>query len=134
MNAIGRILILTGTLLLLTGCLESNSITGSDDVFEYDGAVFEISETIGYSSTLIAKGTVENAGSNNFYGPWYVEGDFYSDDTYSFKLGGEKFLVTFSLEPGEQTGWELRFSSNLYTESDYPGFAVKNLRAYKEDD
>ncbi len=129
-----KLVFLSMAALLFMKCFEPNNITGSDDVITYSNTVFEVTETASSSSYLTASGTVENTGLTSFYAPWYVEADFYADSTYDFKLGGEKYMITFSLEPDEKTGWELKFSSNLYQPSDYPNFAVKNLRAYKEHD
>ena len=129
---IAKHLIIIVLLLFGVGCYESNNITGSDDVDEYSGAEFTITEKVVSSSRLTAKGTVKNTSDETYYGKWYVEGDFYADGTYAFKLGGDNYLITYSLAPNESTGWELVFQSSLYEESDYPDFAVKNLRAYHD--
>jgi len=43
--------------------------------------------------------------------------------------------MNYQLEPGETTSWRLEFSSDMFIESDYPNFTVKNFRAfYYEDD
>jgi|FLOH01.1.fsa_nt_gi hypothetical protein len=117
---------------LLAGCIDSPSITGSNDVTEYTTAQFEVTEIIGETTRLTARGIVENTGTTTYYAVWYIEGDFYADNTYDFKLGGDRYSFTFALEPGEKTGWELEFTSSLYTESEYPDFAVKNLRAFTD--
>lgn len=121
------------TIALLINCNESKTI-GAKDVHDITDVEFVITEKIVASSTkLRANGTVKNTGDNIIYPPWYIEGEFYTDSNCSFKLGGDYYNINFSLSPGEQTGWRLEFSSNLYSESDYPDFAIKNLRAYYED-
>ena len=78
----------------------------------------------------VARGIVRNQGGETIRPPWYVEGSFYSDDTRTFKLGGDNTSFNFSLQPGESTGWELEFSSSLYEEEQFPAFTVGNLRAF----
>ena len=120
-------------ILSCMACVDTPSITGSHDVDEFTDVVFEITEMRTTSSALIVEGTIENTGNTTFPSPWYIEGEFYENDDYIFKFGGDYFMVAFPLAPGEQTAWELSFSSHLYEEGDYPDFAVKHLRAYAND-
>lgn len=122
------------SVVVLVGCFNSTTITGADDVAEYEGAAFEVTEVEVHSNWLTARGTVENTGSTAFSPPWYIEGEFYADDSYKFKFGGDQYTINFPLIHGEKTAWELEFTSSLYIESDYPDFAVKNFRAFKETD
>jgi len=127
--------ILTGmtALLLFIACIEeSTPVTGSQNVDVYTKTSFEVTERTASSNALTARGTIKNNSNETFYAPWYIEGDFYTDQTYSFKLGGDNFKMNYSLAPGESTGWELVFSSSLYNESEYSDFGVKNLRAFKD--
>ena len=86
------------------------------------------------TSSLTARGTIKNTGNSKKNPAWYVEGDFYSNSTQSFKLGGDNTYFNYSLGAGETTGWELMFSSTNYDESQYPNFSVSNLRAYYENE
>ncbi len=129
-----HILLLVSALFLLNsgGCGDS-SITGSDDVIVIKNVEFTIIEKINRGSELFVKGFVKNKASKTIRPPWYVEGDFYSDDTYSFKLGGDNNALNYSLAKNESTTFELQFSSSKYDESQYPDFAVKNFRAFYEE-
>ena len=123
--------ILVITLTILTfNCVENSNIIGSQDVAELSSADFNITGTSYTSSKLTVTGTVANTGNSIYYPRWYIEGEFYTDDNYSIKLGGGSTSINFSLAPGESTFWELDFSSSSIVESDYPDFAVRNLRAY----
>jgi hypothetical protein len=113
------------------GCSESDPIVGSDDVFVLDKAQITVTEKSLSGSTMVAKGEVENVGSTKISPTWFVEGQFYSDSTYKLKLGGTNTAITFSLEPGEKTRFELRFSSSRDDLTEYPKFGVKGLRAVR---
>ena len=123
-------------LILLTTCEQTGVVTGSKDVVEINGVSFTLTSKSFTSEKLTVKGNIQNNGTATIYPTWYVEGDFYSDSTFTYKLGGDNYEFTYSLAPGERATWQLIFSSNLHTESDYPHFGVKNLRAfrYKEND
>ncbi len=129
-----NILLFVSALFLLNsgGCGDS-SITGSDDVIVIKNVEFTIIEKINRGSELFVKGFVKNKANKTIRPPWYVEGDFYSDDTYSFKLGGDNNALNYSLAKNESTTFELQFSSSKYDESQYPDFAVKNFRAFYEE-
>jgi hypothetical protein len=115
--------------LLLTACTEEDPITGSVDADVLTGSVFTITERfISGGTQMTARGTIKNAGKNTWSPVWKVEGDFYTDSTFTFKLGGAAKSYSFSLAKNETTAWELKFTSNQFTLSDYPNFAVKNLR------
>jgi hypothetical protein len=109
---------------------EDNSIIGSDDVAELESADFTITETSYSSSKLTVAGRVSNKGNSTYYPPWHIEAEFYSDSTFTTKFGGSSERVNYALAPGENTLWKLTYSSDLIVESDYPNFAIKNLRAY----
>lgn len=122
-------------MVFLFSC-ENPVVTGAKDVHVIGHMTFQITSKTFTSNKLTVIGTVKNDGSSIAYPVWYVEGDFYADDTYEFKLGGDNCTMNYQLAPGETTSWKLEFSSDLYVESDYPNFAVKNQRAfyYEEDD
>lgn len=132
MKSIITIVAILLAVIFIVSCNESN-VVGAEDVHELEDANFEITEYLFTSSELIVKGTVSNDGDDNFYPPWYIEADFYADSTFTTKFGGERTTINYSLAPGENTIWQLTYSSSLIIESDYPNFAVKNLRAYMEE-
>ncbi len=118
--------------MFMISCNESN-VVGADDVSVLEDATFEITEYLFTSSELIVKGTVSNDGDDTFYPPRYIEAEFYADSTFTTKFGGATVMKNYSLAPGENTLWQLTYSSSLIIESDYPDFRVKNLRAYNEE-
>ena len=118
--------------MFIVSCNESN-VVGADDVSVLEDATFEITEYLFTSTELIVKGIVSNDGDDSFYPPWYIEAEFYADSTFTTKFGGTRTTKNYSLAQGENTLWQLTYSSSLIIESDYPDFAVKNLRAYMEE-
>ncbi len=119
--------------LLNSGGCGGSSLTGSDDVMVIKNVEFTITEKINRGNELFIKGFVKNNNRSTIRPPWYVEGDFYSDNTYTFKLGGENNRINYSLAKNESTAFELRFSSAKYDELQYPDFAVKNFRAFYDE-
>ena len=117
----------------LGACAEQDPVTGSSEATVLAGSVFAITErTVSGGTQLSARGTVKNNGKATWSPVWIVEGQFYSDSTFTFKLGGSTQSFTYSLAKGEQTAWELKFTSSTYDLSDYPHFAVKNLRVTQQ--
>jgi hypothetical protein len=110
----------------------AETVTGSPDAVVLTGSQFTITERTGSGTQILARGTVKNNGNGTWFPVWIVEGEFYSDSTFTLKLGGANKRFTFSLEKGTATNWELRFASSEFTLSDYPKFAVKNLRVVQE--
>lgn len=121
-------------LLLLTiftiNCSET-APTGSEDVYEYESAVFVIQSKQVTNNTFFAEGTIRNTGSETFSPTWYMEAQFYTDPQKSIKLGGSIDSFNFSLEPGETTQWSLTYSNSEQNLDNYPDFSMDNLRAYK---
>ncbi|HPC35229.1 MAG TPA: hypothetical protein P5268_06110 [Candidatus Marinimicrobia bacterium] len=117
-------------------CEDMPVTTGSLDVEVIKKMKFAITSKSYTTEQLSVIGTVTNNGSETVYPDWYVEGEFYADSTFKLKLGGDNYRMTFPLEPGVTASWQLIFYSDLYIESDYPHFGIKNLRAfkYKEDE
>ena len=132
MKPIITIVVILMSAIFMISCNES-SVVGADDVSVLEDANFEITEYLFTSSELIVKGTVSNDGDDTFYPPWYIEAEFYADSTFTTKFGGTRTTKNYSLAPGENTLWQLTYSSSLIIESDYPNFRVKNLRAYMEE-
>ncbi|MDD5764995.1 MAG: hypothetical protein PHW79_01905 [Candidatus Marinimicrobia bacterium] len=134
-SLVGKVTCLCLFLMVFLLSCESPVVTGEKDVEVISHMTFAITSRSYTSEKLTIIGTVKNEGSQIAYPIWYVEGDFYADDTYQFKFGGDNCKMNYQLAPGETTSWKLEFSSDMYIESDYPNFAVKNLRAfYYEDD
>ena len=113
------------------GCEQSPALTGSEDVVVLPGAQFTINSLTIVDNALVAAGAVRNGGTTNYSPYWYAEGDFYSDSTYTFKLGGAVQTFSFVLSGGESTALQLRFTSTNMDVNVYPKFRVKNLRAYR---
>ncbi len=111
---------------------DSYNLIGADNVEVIKDVEFTVTEMITNSNNLTAKGVIKNVGNSKITLSWYIECDFYSDDSSSFKFGGVNYRFNYSLDKGESTAWQLIFSSSKYDESQYPDFAVKNLRAYYE--
>ena len=132
MKTIITILTILLAAMFIVSCNE-NSVVGADDVSVLEDATFEITEYLFTSTELIVKGTVSNDGDDTFYPPWYIEAEFYADSTFTTKFGGTRITKNYSLAPGENTLWQLTYSSSLIVESDYPDFRIKNLRAYNEE-
>ncbi|MBN2103067.1 hypothetical protein JW835_03405 [bacterium] len=108
-------------------------LTGVEDVDVLTNVDLTITETSVFTDKLEARGIAANHGGN-ITPPWYIEADFYSDDSFTLKLGGTNERMTYALGNGESTIWVLVFSSDKYKESEYNEFAIKNLRAYKNKD
>ena len=119
-------------LFFLMSCMtEDQPIVGSDNVVVMSTAKFTLDERSVSGNTFVAKGTVSNNGATKYSPTWYVEGEFYQDSTFKFKLGGTNQSYSFDLSKGETTGWQLSFTPSNIDVSKYPNFAVKNLRAYR---
>jgi len=119
---------------IFQNCEDSLVTTGEQDVDVINNMAFALTSKTFTSTTLTVIGTVTNNGSSTVYPTWYVEGDFYADSTFALKLGGDNYEMTYTLAPGETASWQLKFFSDLYTESDYPHFGIKNLRAFKYEE
>ena len=132
MKSIITILAILFAAMFMVSCNESN-VVGADDVSVLEDASFNITEYLFTSTELIVKGTVSNDGDDTFYPPWYIEAEFYADSTFTTKFGGTRITKNYSLATGENTLWQLTYSSSLIVESDYPNFRIKNLRAYMEE-
>jgi len=105
------------------------STVGSPADTEITRMAFFVDTTYINGSYLYAKGRVQNNGSNNINPTWYVEAQFYTDATYSTKLGGNSTTISVPLSPGQSTFWTISFTSTNVDVRKYPGFTVKDLRA-----
>ena len=132
-STIALSLLLSSAFLLSACTAEEDPITGASGATVLTGSVFTVTErTLAGGTQMVARGTVKNAGKNTWSPTWVVEGEFYTDSTFTFKLGGMTKSYTYSLAKNESTGWELKFTSSQYTLSNYPHFAVKNLRVTQQ--
>lgn len=102
---------------------------GSPSDTQITRMAFYVDTTYVSGSSLYTRGRVQNNGSNNIYPTWYVEAQFYTDETYTTKLGGNSTSISVPLSPGQATFWTIGFSSANVDVRKYPGFTVKDLRA-----
>jgi hypothetical protein len=109
---------------------EQEPIIGPDPGKEPISVSFTITGQAATSTMLSVQGKVKNTGSNTITAYWYVEGQFYGDNTFTLLLGGDVTTMNIPLNPGVETLWTLEFSDPNIAEGDYPNFAVKDLVAY----
>lgn len=123
------------TSLLFFGffCEVSSPVVGSDQDVQIINLVFTVGSTSLSGQTMYASGTVRNSGSTKVSSPWYVEGQFYTDSTYSLKLGGGNTQIIVPLDPGQSTLWNLSCTPPQGSAQNYPAFRVRDLRGvYKK--
>ncbi len=121
------------SLLVCCGDLSTNSggtVVGSTQssnipnlTFSVDTAYLESSK-----SRLVAKGYVTNNGNSKVTSPWYVEGQFYTDETYKIKIGGNYTQIGVPLSKGQSTLWTIYYSSTNFNVNDYPDCKIGDLR------
>ena len=99
----------------------------ADKLFNLEFAIIEREVT---NSALIIQGNVKYLGTSMVGSPWYIEGDFYSDNSYTNIIGSDSELIEILLASGITSNWTLSFSSNDIIESEYPDFGFKNLAGY----
>ncbi|MEO1023591.1 MAG: hypothetical protein AAFW89_13685 [Bacteroidota bacterium] len=116
---------------IVAGC-EEEGVVGSEDVIVHDGIRLTVDSTFVVNDTFMARGKAENIGNTRVPAVWKVEGVFYEDQRFRFKLGGNNTSIRFPLDPLQVTGWEISFSSDLYAPQDYPNFSISDLRAFSE--
>lgn len=92
--------------------------------------VFAVTSQDTADGELIARGTVRNTSSIPIAVPWFVSADFYADNTYLIRLGGNSTQILTPLEQNQTTFWTITFSSTNVDVRDYPTFYVTNLRAF----
>lgn len=80
------------------------------------------------NGSIYAEGIVQNQGTETIEPLWCVEAQFYSDSTFSLKLGGNCDTILVPLEPGMKTVWRIRFNSEAVDEENYPEAAASNYR------
>ena len=122
------ILSITIISIIFTSCDSEDSIVGSNQDTEINNVSFSVDETYLESGVLYAKGTVTNLGKLDINSPWYVEGQFYTDQTYKTKLGGNNTRISVPLEPYQSTFWVLSYSTTKVDVNQYPNFRISDLR------
>jgi hypothetical protein len=105
------------------------STVGSPSDTEISRVAFVVDTTYIGGSLLYAKGRVQNTGPNTISPTWYVEAQFYTDATYTTKLGGNYTSISVPLGPGQSTFWTISFSSSNVDVRKFPDFRVRDLRA-----
>lgn len=115
---------------LILSCEESEPVVGSNQDTKIPNLSFNVDTTyIEYSTNrLFAKGTVLNTGNSSVNSPWYVEAQFFTDQTYKTKLGGSYTQIGVPLGKGQSTFWTISYSSSNVDVKNYPNFAVSELR------
>ena len=107
---------------------KEDPVIGSTNDVEIRGLVFSIDTSYISGLTMYAYGTVRNESSAKVTSPWYVEGQFYTDSTYSLKLGGTNVRINVPLDHEQGTIWSLSFYLDQGNTRIYPEFKIGNLR------
>ena len=122
-------IILTVLLLLLAACeLPTESTVGSPEDTPITGLTLSVDSTYLSGSVMVARGRVWNNGSSATVPTWYVEAVFYTDATFSTKLGGNSTAMNFGLDPGQSSFWSISFSTSAVDVRQFPNFRVKDVR------
>lgn len=107
-----------------------SNIVGSGNDTPINGVTFTVDTTYldaSGSGQLVARGLVKTTVS--IVAPWYVEGQFYSDTTWSTKLGGNNTRIDVPLSPGQSTFWTIYFYTSAVDVRQFPNFGIHDLRA-----
>ncbi len=123
------ILIITALTFLGSSC-EQDPVIGPDPGKDPIRVTFTITSQLVTSNKLSVSGKVKNTGSSTITAYWYIEGQFYADNTYALLLGGDVTTINLPLNPGVETLWNLELSDPGIAEGNYPNFALKDLVAY----
>jgi hypothetical protein len=109
-------------------------IVGSPEDTPVPNAVVTIDSTYhySYSTTLYATGKVKNNGTSTIDPGFWVECQFYTDSSFTLKLGGGNTQITVNLGPGQATFWTISYYSADQHLENYPNFAVKDQRAIRK--
>ena len=124
------IILIIAALTFLGSSCEEDPIIGPDPGKDPIRVSFTITSRLVTSSKLSVSGKVKNIGSNTITSHWYIEGQFYADNTYTLLLGGDVTTINLPLNPGVETLWNLELSDPDIAEGNYPNFAVRDLVAY----
>lgn len=124
------IILIIAALTFLGSSCEEDPIIGPDPGKDPISVSFTVTSQQVTSTKLSVSGKVKNTGSSTITAHWFVEGQFYSDNTYTLLLGGDVTTINLPLNPGVETLWNLELSDPDIAEGNYPNFAVKDLVAY----
>lgn len=106
------LLLLLSCAFFCNNCDSVNGTTvGSSQDAQISNMSFTIDTTYISGSSLFAKGKVQNIGTATRTPPWYVEAQFYTDASYTFKLGGNSTQISVPLSPGQGTFWTITFAT-----------------------
>ena len=119
-------ILLLSTVLFLIGCQN----IGSENVLVLENMEVSIDTLYTSNTRFYVEGMIKNNDSTKVYAPWYIEAMFYSDSTFSTTFGGSYERMNFPLEPNVEAYWQITHSSDVIIESEYPNFAIKDLRVY----
>lgn len=128
-----KIFLITMTLLTLTflgSSCEEDPIIGPGPDKEPIRVRFTVTSRTVTSTKLYVSGRVKNIGSSTITPYWYIEGQFYADNTFTLLLGADVTTINLPLDPGVETLWNLELSDPDIAEGNYPNFAVGDLIAY----
>ena len=123
-------MLVIAVLTFLGSSCEEDPIIGPDPGKEPIRVSFTITSQQVTSTKLSVSGKVKNTGSSTITAHWYIEGQFYSDNTFTLLLGGDVTTINLPLNPGVETLWNLELSDPDIAEGNYPNFAIKDLVAY----
>lgn len=117
-------------LITFVACQQTDTTVGSSSDTQINSLTFTIDTTYVDSAgdRLVARGMVKNNGNSIVTSPWYVEGQFYTENSYTTKLGGNFTQIGVPLSSGQQTFWTIYFSSSNVDVMKYPDFRIKDLR------
>ena len=124
--------LLTILLSVLISCTESDPVVGSNENTTIPNLSFIVDTTYvdSQNSRLVSKGTVKNNGNSQINSPWYVECQFYTNSSKTVKLGGNYSQISVPLSKNQSTFWTINYSSSNVDVTNYPNFAVGDLREY----
>ena len=117
---------------LFFSCEDTGGITGSENVSEISFVTFSNITNSITENSLVANGIIRNNSEElNISPPWYIECQFYSDDSgNTFLIGGKSIRINNSLSPNISLEWSLEYDIN--NPENYDNFTINDLRAYKQ--
>lgn len=124
------LVVLAGLVFASCDADPGSTVVGSGSDTQINGVTFFVDTTYldaAGSGQLVARGRVKT--SVNISAPWYVEGQFYSDTTWSIKLGGNNTRIDVPLSPSQSTFWTIYFYTSAVDVRQFPNFGIHDLRA-----
>jgi hypothetical protein len=127
---LSRLIAVFVLIITFTSCQPTDSVVGSSSDTQISSLTFTVDTTYVdvKNSQLVAKGKVKNNGNTTVTSPWDVEVQFYTDNTFTTKLGGNYTQIGVPLSNGQQTFWTVTFSSANVNVVQYPNFNVNDIR------